>query len=281
MPKGPVAMKLKARAVEKPWGRCTLPPAFAGSRRERPVGEIWFEAAGKRALPLLVKYIFTAEKLSVQVHPDDAQARARGGGNGKSECWYIVDAEPGAVIGLGFKQAVDADTLRAAALDGTIEQLMDWKPAKAGDFFHVPPGTVHAIGAGVSLIEVQQHSDITYRLYDYGRPRELHLDDALAVASPLPYPAEQAARVQRGRCRTLVTCPHFQLEYIGHGGPVERMRERQRWVLPLRGTAAIDAMTAAPGECMLVAPGASLDVSEGGAILMAAAADAAVLRAAA
>ena len=275
-------MKLKARAVEKPWGRCALPPAFGRSRHSRPIGEIWFDSApGGRELPLLVKYIFTAEKLSVQVHPDDAQAQARGQGNGKSECWYILDAEPGATIGLGFKAPVDAETLRQAALDGSIEELMDWKPARAGDFFHVPPGTVHAIGAGVSLIEVQQHSDITYRLYDYGRPRELHLDDALAVASPLPYPKEQAARVQKGRCRTLVTCPHFQLEYIGHGGPVERMRERERWVLPLRGTARIDGLTARVGECLLVSPGASLEVSEGGAILMAATADRAMLRAAA
>jgi mannose-6-phosphate isomerase len=274
-------MKLKARAVQKPWGRRALPAAFGRRRSDAPVGEIWFEPPGGRALPLLVKYIFTAEKLSVQVHPNDAQAQARGQGNGKSECWYILDAEPGAVIGLGFKAPVDAETLREAALDGSIEELMDWKPARAGDFFHVPPGTVHAIGAGVSLIEVQQHSDITYRLYDYGRPRELHLDDALAVASPLPYPQEQAARVQKGRCRTLVTCPHFQLEYIGHGGPVERIRERERWVLPLRGTARIHGLTARVGECLLVSPGASLEVSEGGAILMAAAADRAMLRAAA
>jgi mannose-6-phosphate isomerase len=274
-------MKLKARAVEKPWGRCVLPAAFGERRRRRPVGEIWFEATSGRDLPLLVKYIFTAEKLSVQVHPDDAQAQARGHGNGKSECWYILDAEPGAVIGLGLKEPVDTETLRKAALDGSIEQLIGWRPARAGDFFHVPPGTVHAIGAGVSLIEVQQQSDITYRLYDYGRPRELHLEDALAVANPLPYRQEQAVRVQRGRCRTLVTCPHFQLEYIGHAGPVERMRERERWVLPLRGTARIDGITARVGECLLVSPGASLEVSEGGAILMAATADRAMLRAAA
>ena len=274
-------MKLKARAVEKPWGRCALPGVFGKARRQRPVGEIWFEPPSGRALPLLVKYIFTAEKLSVQVHPNDAQAQARGQGNGKSECRYILAAEPGAVIGLGFREAVDPETLRAAALDGSIEQLLDWKPVKAGDFFHVPAGTVHAIGAGVSLIEVQQHSDVTYRLYDYGRARELHLEDALAVASASPYDEKQAARVQRGRCRTLVTCPHFQLEYIGHGGPVERMRERERWVLPLRGTVSMGGIKARVGECLLVAPGAALDVSEGGAILMAASADVAMMRAAA
>ncbi|HEY0149526.1 MAG TPA: class I mannose-6-phosphate isomerase [Allosphingosinicella sp.] len=274
-------MKLKARAVEKPWGRYALPAAFGSRRHKAPVGEIWFEPPNGRALPLLVKYLFTGEKLSVQVHPDDEHAQARGHGNGKSECWYIVDAEPGAVVGLGFREALDAETLRAAALDGSIEHLLDWKPAKAGDFFHVPPGTVHAIGAGISLIEVQQHSDVTYRLYDYGRDRELHLEDALAVASPLPYPEDQAARVQRGRCRTLVACPHFQLEYIGHGGPVERIRDRERWVLPLRGTVSFDGMTGKPGDCLLVPAGAALEVSDGGAILMAASADRAVLRAAA
>jgi mannose-6-phosphate isomerase len=110
-------MKLKARAVEKPWGRRVLPVAFGESTHDRPVGEIWFDSPRGRALPLLVKYIFTAEKLSVQVHPDDAQAQARGLGSGKSECWYILDAEPGAVVGLGFKQPLDVETARRAALD--------------------------------------------------------------------------------------------------------------------------------------------------------------------
>jgi mannose-6-phosphate isomerase len=95
---------------------------------------------------------------------------------GKEECWLVIDAEPGATLGVGFHEPVSHEVLRAAALDGSIEDMLVWHPVKAGDFFYIPANTVHAIGAGVSLIEIQQNSDITYRLYDYGRPRELHLD---------------------------------------------------------------------------------------------------------
>ena len=173
-------MKLQRRYVEKPWGRTELPPMFDPPAGER-IGEVWFTDGAE--LPLLAKYIFTSERLSVQVHPDDEQARARGLAQGKSECWYILDAEPGATLGLGLTREVGSDELRAAALDGSIEQLMDWRAVAAGDFFFVPSGTIHAIGAGISLLEFQQNADVTYRLYDYGRPRELHLDDGMAVAS--------------------------------------------------------------------------------------------------
>jgi len=129
-----------------------------------------------------VKYIFTSEKLSVQVHPNDAQAgRAGEFDTGKEERRLVIDAEPGATLGIGFKEPISADAMRAAALDGSIADLLAWHPVRAGDFC-IPAGTVHAIGAGVSLIEIQQNSDITYRLYDYGRPRSLHLDKGVAVA---------------------------------------------------------------------------------------------------
>src|SRR5947199_2014141 len=177
-------MKLATRQVEKPWGRTALPPPF-GDIGGRRIGEIWFEGPGD--LPLLAKYIFTSEKLSVQVHPDDEAARERGLRRGKSECWYIIDAEPGAVLGLGLKEEISREALRAAAHEGSIEALMDWVPVAAGDFHFVPAGTVHAIGAGIALLEFQQASDVTYRLYDYGRPRALHLDDAVAVAHCGPY----------------------------------------------------------------------------------------------
>src|SRR4051795_5798349 len=177
-------MKLERRYVEKPWGRTELPPMFDSPVGER-IGEVWFTDGAE--LPLLAKYIFTSERLSIQVHPDDAQARARGLPQGKSECWYILDAEPGATLGLGLQHEVGSDELRAAALDGSIERLMDWRPVAAGDFIFVPSGTIHAIGAGISLLEFQQNADVTYRLYDYGRPRELHLDDGIAVASAKPF----------------------------------------------------------------------------------------------
>ena len=157
------------------------------------IGEIWYEAPDGRPLPILVKWLFTSEKLSIQVHPDDAQAKTRGLISGKEECWYIVDAEPDAVLGMGTLKALSDEELRTASLSGEIEQLMDWKPVTAGDYFYIPAGTVHAIGAGITLVEVQQYADVTYRLYDYGRPRELHLDDGVAVSDagliPMRVPA--------------------------------------------------------------------------------------------
>ena len=150
---------LPTREVEKVWGRDRLPAPFAAPDGKR-IGEIWFEPP--EDLPeLLVKYIFTSEKLSIQTHPDDDQSEAMGKGRqGKSECWYVIDAEPGATLGVGFADHVDADAMRAAALDGSIEDMLVWHEVKAGDFFYIPANTVHAIGAGVSLIEVQQNSDI-------------------------------------------------------------------------------------------------------------------------
>jgi mannose-6-phosphate isomerase len=115
-----------------------------------------------------------------------AGRRGREKDRGKEECWLVIDAEPGATLGVGFNGHVDHDTMRAAALDGSIEDMLVWHPVKPGDFFYIPANTVHAIGAGVSVIEIQQNSDITYRLYDYGRPRELHLDAGIAVSRGEP-----------------------------------------------------------------------------------------------
>jgi len=251
-------MKLEARQVEKPWGRETLPPPF-GDTGGRRVGEIWFE--GPAGLPLLAKYIFTSEKLSVQVHPDDAAARARGLARGKSECWYILDAEPGAVLGLGLRREVPRETLRAAAADGSIEGLMDWVPVTRGDFFFVPAGTVHAIGAGIALLEFQQASDVTYRLYDYGRPRELHLDEAVAVARPGPYAPRHAPPAP-----LLVEGPPFGLGRVSEG-PVP-FEDRRRWVLPVSGTVRAGAETAEAGECLVVDPGVPLGLESGAVVFV-------------
>jgi mannose-6-phosphate isomerase len=245
-------MKLVRHSVEKPWGRTGLPGADG-----RRIGEIWFEAPDGRPLPLLVKHIFTSEKLSVQVHPNDAQARARGLPNGKSECWYILDAEPSAMLGLGFKQPIGKEAMRQAALDGSIEALIDWRPVRAGDFFYVPAGTVHAIGAGLSLIEVQQQSDTTYRLYDYGRPRELHLDDGIAVATVAPFPDGLMQHLAGSEPRTLVDDRHFTL--VQATG--DALQERLRWVLPLAGEVRCGETAAGPGDCLLVQPGERLETS--------------------
>jgi mannose-6-phosphate isomerase len=244
-------MKLERRYVEKPWGRTSLPDMFDPPPGKR-IGEVWF--TGAEDAPLLVKYLFTSERLSIQVHPNDEQARARGLDRGKSECWYILDAEPGATLGLGLTRECSSDELRAAARDGSIEQLMDWRPVRRHDFLLVPPGTIHAIGGGISLLEFQQNSDVTYRLYDYGRPRELHLDDGIAVASRAPYPPELAKHLDDCIPATLVDGQQFVLMQTN----ADVLQERLRWVIPLEGEVRTKDVVASAGECLLLAPGESL-----------------------
>ena len=241
------AKLLPTRTVEKVWGRDVLPAPFTAPDGQR-IGEIWFEPDS--GLPeLLVKYLFTSEKLSVQVHPSDAQAPA--GSRGKEECWLVLDAEPGASLAIGFREEVDAATMRSAALDGSIEGLLEWHPVAPGDFFYLSAGTVHAIGPGLSLIEIQQNSDITYRLYDYGRPRELHLDEAIAVAEGGPHPAHLRRSLSAGEPAVLVDGPHFRVERcIGVPGDDTRARFAARTlVIPVKGEVGAGGMRIAPGEC--------------------------------
>ena len=226
-------MELHRHCVTKPWGRTDLPSAFAAPPGQR-VGEVWYQSPDAAPLPLLVKWLFTSEKLSIQVHPSDAEAQAAGFASGKEECWYIVDAEPGAVLGIGTTRPLNNEELRTASLSGEIEQLMDWKPVKAGDYFYIPAGTVHAIGAGITLVEVQQYADITYRLYDYGRPRELHLDDGVSVSKAAPYIDPRSGRVAANA--QLVDGPYFSLWMVADAaGLAEVPVDVVRWVVPLSG----------------------------------------------
>ena len=243
-----MSVLLTTRSVEKPWGKDVLPPPFATPPGTR-IGEVWFEPPA--GLPqLLVKYIFTSEALSVQVHPSDAQLL----GHGKEECWLILDAEPGAKLGIGFIREVGTEEMRKAALDGSIEQLLDWHPVSAGDFFYIPAGTVHAIGAGVSLIETQQNSDVTYRLYDYGRPRELHLDESLAVARGEPYGTQHQLKLPETGEFTLVDGPLFLLDRLdGPASPsvAARYGSAPLLVIPRSAGVSVSGEAIAPGDCAL------------------------------
>lgn len=196
--------RLKPWFSPRPWGRKSLKPWYADTGTTELVGEAWLtgpqcvveegDEEGKTLaslepqmggeFPLLVKLLFPNEKLSVQVHPDDAQAQAAGEARGKTECWYVLEAEPGASVMLGLKQGVDAKMLEASIPNNTMEELVEKVPVSVGDMLFVDAGTVHAIGPGVVLLETQQTSDVTYRLYDYGRPRELHLEKGLKVIRP-------------------------------------------------------------------------------------------------
>ena len=175
--------RLATKVVDKPWGKKGIDPRFHVDPK-RQVGEIWFEPPADRALDVMVKYLFTTERLSVQVHPDDATARARGYPRGKDECWIVLDADDDAELGIGTVREMPSEEIIAAARDGSIVDLIDWRRPKKGDFIYNPAGTIHALGPGLTVLEIQQAVDLTYRLYDYGRPRELHLAEAADVVQP-------------------------------------------------------------------------------------------------
>ncbi len=259
---------LETRLVEKVWGRDTLPAPFVAPEGKR-IGEIWFEPPAEMPA-ILAKYLFTSEKLSVQVHPGASDALP--GEDGKEECWLVIDAEPGASLAIGFKAAHSRDEIEAAALSGEIEALLTWHEAKPGDIFYLPAGTVHAIGPGLSLVELQQNSDTTFRLYDYGRPRELHLERAMAVADCGPYPSSLKSNVAE-RGEALIEGPHFRLDRV-EGTPGERLCSAYSGpllALPLEGAVMCSdgGARAEGGQCLYAASLDALDFAEAGVTLLA------------
>nr|WP_114522313.1 class I mannose-6-phosphate isomerase [Altererythrobacter sp. ZODW24] len=256
--------------VEKVWGRETLPAPFAAPAGKR-IGEIWFEPPAQLDA-LMVKYLFTSEKLSIQVHPDAALAQAAGAGtSGKDECWLVIDADEGATLGVGFREAISKERIREAALDGSIEQMVEWHPVERGDFFYIPAGTIHAIGAGVSLIEVQQNTDITYRLYDYGRPRELHLDRGIEAVRSEPYPAHLRQKLSGSGAAELVDGPFFRLDRI-QGAPEKDIASRHPGavlVLPLDQALSVAGATVRAGDCAIAVSIADIEIGAGGHALIA------------
>jgi mannose-6-phosphate isomerase len=265
------AQLLATKRVDKPWGRHDLWPGFTDpAPGGDPVGEVWFQTPHPETADLLVKYLFTSEKLSVQVHPNDQQAHAAGLPRGKDECWVILAAQPDSTIALGTKAPTDAGSLRAAALDGSIDALLDWKPVKAGDFIYLPSNTIHAIGAGLTLVEVQQNSDTTYRLYDYGRGRELHLEQGMKVADPNPFTIQPiVGEVAPGRT-LLVEGPKFVLERRSGGEHrVTLPAGVSAWAVPLTGSGVIDGVAFMAGECVLLSGVAEVQAEAGSDWLLA------------
>jgi mannose-6-phosphate isomerase len=265
-----VSALLEIREVAKPWGKVRLPAPFMSPAGER-IGEVWFEPPAE--LPsVLVKYIFTSQKLSVQVHPSDEQAAAFGEHDGgKEECWLVLAAEPGATLGVGFREVIGAEAMRAAALDGSIEDLLVWYPVQPGDFFYIPAGTVHAIGAGVSLIEIQQTSDITYRLYDYGRARELHLDRGIAVARGEPHDPGLRKHISERGTVELARGRYFTAHRLD-GPPDARILAEYAsalLVIPRSGAVEIDGARVLPGQCALAHSLASVMIPTGTLLVIA------------
>jgi mannose-6-phosphate isomerase len=233
----------------RPWGTLDLSPIYPNHKFEEKIGEAWLTGdAGKVAngvlkgqsladlsvkygrelvgdaaadpnrFPLLLKFLFPHEKLSVQVHPDDAAARRAGLPCGKTECWYVAHARPGAQIALGLKPGVTREQFERSIIEKRAEVLLNWINVYQGEMIYVTGGTVHTLGPGSIMLETQQQSDTTYRLYDYGRPRELHLKEGLAVikektvAGKVVRPAPSKLNGGGNRRAPLISSPNFLVD---------------------------------------------------------------------
>jgi mannose-6-phosphate isomerase len=284
----------------RPWGAQDLSPIYPNHKFAEKIGEAWLSGddckvangslAGKtlaqlseehqrklvgeaardpRRFPLLLKFLFPHEKLSVQVHPDDQQALRVGQPWGKTECWYVADAKPGSQIALGLKPGVTVKQLEEGIQQNRAEELLNWINVYAGDMIYVAGGTVHTLGAGSVIVETQQQSDTTYRLYDYGRPRELHLKEGLASVKEKvnsgkvvrPAPAQTAG----GKIRQapLVAAPHFVVDMF-----------EAKEVLQLKthddsGKSSAQILVAVEGCGVIEAPGAeAVTLAKGDAVVV-------------
>ncbi len=225
--------------------------------------------SGVEAFPLLFKFLDAKRDLSVQVHPDDTRAaKLSPPDRGKTEAWYVVDAEPGSLIYAGLREGVRTDDLRHAITDGTLDRCLHSFAAHPGDCVFIPAGTVHAIGAGLVIAEIQQSSDVTYRLYDWnrvgpdGKPRQLHIDAGLeAVTQFCPVIPRHAPEVVPPTGFPLATCDYFGLDLFAAEPTDARVwhlggDESPHFLAVVRGTLALDAAWGLPplqaGDCVLI-----------------------------
>ncbi len=253
--------RIESRYVERVWGYHDLRPWYDHGSQAEPVGEVWLTGdecrvatgphAGKslgalfaeahEALlgpaaptsqsPLLIKVLFAKEKLSVQVHPDDQMAHKHGQARGKTECWYALAAEPGAQVAVGFRPGATLTQIKERIQAGTLETILKMLPVNAGDLIFVDAGTVHAIWPGAILLETQQNSDVTYRMYDYGRSRELHIERSLEAVRLATRAGKVAPQPLADRT-LLIDAEHFRVERIPAAG--------RRTSASLRGPASAD-----------------------------------------
>ena len=273
----------------RPWGTQDLSPIYPNHRFEQKIGEAWLTgddckvsngplagqslaqlsarfhrqlvgdaARDPNRFPLLLKFLFPHEKLSVQVHPDDEQALRVGEPWGKTECWYVAHAKPGSQIALGLRPGVSAAELEKAILEHRAEDLLNWINVFAGDMIYVAGGTVHTLGPGSIIVETQQQSDMTYRLYDYGRPRELHLKDGMAavkekvasgkVVRPAPAPVNGG----KNRHAPLVSAPYFVVDMFEAKEPLELRtqndsgRDSVQILVAVEGCAIVESQSMEP-----------------------------------
>jgi mannose-6-phosphate isomerase len=262
------------------WGYRDLRPWYDHVATDDPIGEVWLTGdeclvatgphAGKKLShlfhefhesllgagaqspdsPLLIKVLFAHEKLSVQVHPDDKMAQKYGDPRGKTECWYALAAEPEARVALGLRPGVTLDQIKAGIHDGTLEESLNVLTVAAGDLIFVDAGTVHAIWPGSILLETQQNCDLTYRMYDYGRPRELHIDKSLEATRLVTRAGKIPPTVLSDRT-VLIDVEYFRVERL----PVTGSRSSE--TMPAQGEPAhgLSYLFAAAGTGRVAGPG--------------------------
>jgi mannose-6-phosphate isomerase len=284
----------------RPWGTHDLSPIYPNRQFEEKIGEAWLtgddckiangplmgqtlaqvsqkyqrELVGEAArdpqrFPLLLKFLFPHEKLSVQVHPDDEQARRVDQPWGKTECWYVAHAKPGAQVALGLKAGVTVAQLEESIHEKRAEELLNWLNVFTGDMIYVCGGTVHTLGPGSVIVETQQQSDTTYRLYDYGRPRELHLEAGLAAvkvkttSGKVLRPAPMQISGSANRQGALVAAPYFVVDMFEMKSPQDLNTRDES------GKSSVQILVAIEGCGVIEAPGADpVTLAKGDAVVV-------------
>lgn len=291
-------VKLQPVLKDYLWGGTKLKGLFGRDNGDKIIAESWEASVHKdgesllpdgtplsaylqeigEELPILIKYIDAKQNLSVQVHPSDAYAQKYEGDNGKTETWYILSADEGAGIYCGLKTACDKEEFKRKVLDGTVEELLNFIPVKAGDCFLIKAGTLHAIGAGCVICEVQQNSNVTYRVYDYnrvdkdGNKRALHVDKALDVIRFEPYKDETGTgawqEVEGGKIRLLTECEYFRCKEILTQGKYQAVNDKSFTIVNvLSGAGVINGETFVAGDTFFLKKGEPLCI-EGSARLL-------------
>jgi mannose-6-phosphate isomerase len=246
----------RTHALPAPWGVENLLPWSSARHDGSTIGEIWYGRSDNTAVEpsLLLKLLFTSQPLSIQVHPDDAFAHSMGLPRGKTEAWYVLSAAPEAKVALGLSRHLTPQQLRAAIDDGSISDLVVWGAVSANDVIFVPAGTIHAIGAGLVIAELQQRSDVTFRLFDYGRQRELHIENAIVVADTGPADFQARPNQLTAERKILISSPHFVFERIDLAPNSSWCldAERETWLLVVSGSAVAGSFDVSTGDALFV-----------------------------